>query len=71
MQSDALCKVKELKIMYFRTSLCGLLLYERQIVKLAAINNIKSETYITVIKSLRVLISYSLIGDICKEHEHV
>ena len=58
-------------ITYLKLFLHGLLLFVRQIVKLAAINNIKSETYITVIKSLRVLISYSLIGDICTEHEHV
>ena len=58
-------------ITYLKLFLHGLLLFVRQIVKLAAINNIKSETYITVIKSLRVLISYSLIGDICIEHEHV
>ena len=58
-------------ITYLKVFLYGLLLFVRQIVKLAAINNIKSETYITVIKSLRVLISYTLIGDICKEHEHV
>ena len=58
-------------ITYLKVFLYGLLLFVGQIVKLAAINNIKSETYITVIKSLRVLISYTLIGDICKEHEHV
>ena len=58
-------------ITYLKVFLYGLLLFVRQIVKSAAINNIKSETYITVIKSLRVLISYSLIGDICIEHEHV
>ena len=58
-------------ITYLKIFLHGLLLFVRQIVKSAAINNIKSETYITVIKSLRVLISYSLIGDICIEHEHV
>ena len=59
------------RITYLEQFLYGLMLFVRQIVKSAAINNIKSETYITVIKSLRVLISYSLIGDICIEHEHV
>lgn len=59
------------RITYLEQFLYGLTLFVRQIVKSAAINNIKSETYITVIKSLRVLISYSLIGDICIEHEHV
>ena len=59
------------RVTYLEQFLYGLTLFVRQIVKSSAINNIKSETYITVIKSLRVLISYSLIGDICIEHEHV